>query len=158
MTVLGPLDAMLLRQAIALSAQARDAGDQPYGALLVDADGRVLLEACNTQVTGRDLSAHAELNLVRAASPRFDRDTLSACTVYASGEPCAMCAGALYWSGIGRVVYGLSIETMTELGGADADELLLHCADVLAYGMRPVEVIGPALEDEGRRVFEEKTR
>lgn len=158
MTILGPLDAMLLRQAVALSAQARDAGDQPYGALLADADGRVLLEARNTQVTGCDLSAHAELNLVRAASPRFDRDTLSACTVYASGEPCAMCAGALYWSGVGRVVYGLSIETMTELGGADADELLLHCGDVLAYGMRPVEVVGPALEDEARRVFEEAPR
>lgn len=158
MTVLGPLDAMLLRQAIALSAQARDAGDQPYGALLADADGRVLLEACNTQVTGRDLSAHAEMNLVRAASSRFDRDTLATCTVYASGEPCAMCAGALYWSGVGRVVYGLTIETMTELGGADADELLLHCGDVFAYGMRPVEVVGPALEDEARRVFEETAR
>jgi tRNA(adenine34) deaminase len=158
MMVLGPLDATLLRRAIALSAQARDAGDAPYGALLADADGRVLLEARNTQVTGCDVSAHAELNLVRAASPRLDRNTLSACTVYASGEPCAMCAGALYWSGVGRIVYGLSIATMTELGGADGDELMLHCADVLAGGRRPVEVAGPALEDEARRVFEETAR
>lgn len=154
---LGPLDAALLRQAIALSAHARDAGDQPYGALLADASGRVLLEARNTQVTGRDLTAHAELNLVRAASARYSPDALSACTVYASGEPCAMCAGALYWSGVGRVVYGLSIESMTELGGAEADELTLHCHDVLACGMRPVEVVGPALEDEARRVFTERS-
>ena len=151
---MNPTDQRLLRAAIALSARARDAGNQPYGALLADAEGRVLLEACNTQVSERDVTAHAELNLVRAASRRFNRDALAACTVYASGEPCPMCAGALYWSGVGRVVFGLSIETMTALGGPAADELMLHCADLIASGMRPVEVLGPALEDEARRVFE----
>ena len=152
---MSPTEQRLLREAIALSRAARDAGNQPYGALLADADGQVLLEACNTQLTERDVTAHAELNLVRAASQRLDRDTLAGCTVYASGEPCPMCAGALYWSGVGRVVFGLSIESMNALGGPDVDELLLHAADVLASGMRPVEVIGPALEDEARRVFEE---
>jgi tRNA(adenine34) deaminase len=150
---LGATDQALLRAAIALSAQARDAGNQPYGALLADAEGRVLLEACNTQVSERDVTAHAELNLVRAASQRFDRDALAECTVYASGEPCPMCAGALYWSGVGRVVFGLSMQSMTALGGPDADELTLCGTDVLASGLRPVEVIGPALEDEARRVF-----
>jgi tRNA(Arg) A34 adenosine deaminase TadA len=152
---MNPIDQRLLRAAIALSARARDAGNQPYGALLADAQGRVLLEAVNTQVIDRDCTGHAELNLMRDASPRFTREQLAACTVYASGEPCPMCAGALYWSGVGRVVFGLSIESMTALGGPDADELLLHAADVLASGVRPVEVIGPALEDEARRVFEE---
>lgn len=147
-------DQRLLRAAIGLSARARDAGNQPYGALVADAQGRVLLEACNTQVNERDVTAHAELNLVRAASQRLDRDTLAGCTVYASGEPCPMCAGALYWSGVGRVVFALSIETMAALGGPDADELSLHAADVFASGMRPVEVIGPALEDEARHVFD----
>lgn len=152
---MSPIDQRLLRAAIALSARARDAGNQPYGALLADAGGQVLLEACNTQLTDSDVTAHAEMNLVRAASRQFNRDRLAVCSVYASGEPCPMCAGALYWSGIGRVVFGLSIESMTALGGPDVDELLLHGADVLASGMRPVEVIGPALEDEARRVFEE---
>jgi len=152
---MNPTDQRLLRAAIALSARARDAGNQPYGALLADAQGRVLLEAVNTQVIDRDCTGHAELNLMRDASPRFTREQLAACTVYASGEPCPMCAGALYWSGVGRVVFGLSIESMTALGGPDADELSLHAADVLASGVRPVEVIGPALEDEARRVFEE---
>jgi len=122
--------------------------------LLADAEGRVLLEACNTQVTERDCTAHAELNLMRSASPHFDRDRLAACTVYASGEPCPMCAGALYWAGVGRVVFGLSIDTMSMLGGPGADELMLHCADVTARGTRAVEVLGPALEDEARRVFD----
>ena len=146
----------LLRAAIALSSQARAAGNEPYGALLADAEGRVLLQAVNTQVTARDCTGHAELNLCRDASPRFTRAQLAACTVYASGEPCPMCAGAIYWAGIGRVVFGLSIESMTALsGGAAADELALHCRDVLASGTRRIEVLGPRLEDEARRVFEE---
>lgn len=151
---LSATDQRLLRAAIALSGEARAAGNQPYGALLADADGQVLLEARNTQVSERDCTGHAELNLMRLASRRFDRERLAACTVYASGEPCPMCAGALYWAGVGRVVFGLSIETMTALGGPHADELSMHCADVLAYGTRPVEVLGPALEDEARRVFD----
>lgn len=155
MAALTPADEALLRSAIALSAHARAAGNEPYGALLADARGQVLLEAQNTQHTGCDCTAHAELNLVRAASPRFERSLLAGCSVYASGEPCPMCAGALYWAGVGRVVFALSITSMTELGGADADELSLRCADVLASGTRRVQVLGPALEAEARRVFTE---
>ncbi len=151
---MSPADERLLRAAITLSARARSAGNPPYGALLVDAQACVLLEAVNTQVTTRDCTGHAELNLMREASLRFARARLAHCTIYASGEPCPMCAGAIYWGGVGRVIYGLSIESMTALGGAHADELALHCRDVLASGTRRVEVGGPALEDEARAVFE----
>lgn len=148
-------DVTLLRAAIALSRRARQAGNQPYGALLADAAGRVIGEGVNTQVTARDCTGHAELNLVRDICARLSPEQLAGSTVYASGEPCPMCAGAIYWAGIGRVVYALPIETMTALGGAGADELALHCREVLASGTRRVEVQGPALEDEARRVFEE---
>jgi tRNA(adenine34) deaminase len=149
------VDTTLLRRAIALSVRARDLGDAPYGALLADDTGRVLLEACNTQVSGRDCTAHAELNLMRVASSRFAPDQLASCSVFASGEPCPMCAGAIYWAGIGRIVFGLSIERMTALGGPGADELSMHCAEVTARGTRRrVEVVGPALEDEAQRVVE----
>ncbi len=154
-THLNATDQRLLRAAIALSARAREAGNQAYGALLADGEGRVLLEAGNTQVTTSDCTGHAELNLMREASTRLNRAQLASCTVYASGEPCPMCAGAIYWAGVRRLVYGLSIETMTALAGPDADELALHCAAVLASGTQRVEVLGPALEDEARRVFDE---
>jgi tRNA(adenine34) deaminase len=147
-------DNTLLRTAIALSAQARAAGNEPYGALLADAQGRVLLEAMNTQHSTHDCTGHAELNLMRDASARFRREQLAQCTVFASGEPCPMCAGAIYWGGVGRVVYALSIESMKALAGAQADELELPCREVLARGARRVEVIGPMLEDEARRAFE----
>lgn len=150
---LDPTDALHLRAAIGLSAEARDAGNMPYGALLVAADGRVLGFARNTQVTEHDCTGHAETNLMRDVTRRLDAATLAGSTVYASGEPCAMCAGAMYWGGIRRVVYALSIASMRELGGPGSDELLLPCREVMARGMRPVEVIGPALQEEARRVF-----
>ncbi len=99
---LDPTDTLHLRAAIALSAEARDAGNMPYGALLVAADGRVLAVARNTQVSERHCTGHAETNLMREATHRFDAATLAGSTVYASGEPCAMCAGAIYWGGIRR--------------------------------------------------------
>ena len=147
-------DTRLLRAAIDLSWRAREAGNQPYGAVLADAQGRVLAEGVNTQVTSADCTAHAEMNLVRDVSLRISRETLARCIVYASGEPCAMCAGAIYWAGIGRIVYALSIETMTALAGDAADELALHCRNVFRSGTRVTTVIGPALQAEARRVFE----
>ncbi len=143
-----------LRTAIALSREASALGDEPYAAALADEHGRVLVTAQNTQNTERDCTGHGVTNLVRDASRRFDRKTLERCTVYASGEPCPMCAGAIYWSNVRRVVYALDVDTMRSLAGEGADELLLSCREVLARGMHPVEVVGPALQDEARAVLE----
>jgi tRNA(Arg) A34 adenosine deaminase TadA len=153
-----PADLRYLRAAIAVSRSARANGNEPYGAVLVDSDGTVLGSAENTQVTGGDCTGHAETNLLRAASPRIDRATLARATLYASGEPCPMCAGAIYWSGVGRVVYALSLDSMLALAGPGADELILSCREVLARGTRNIEVLGPQLEDEARRVFEESSQ
>jgi tRNA(adenine34) deaminase len=152
---LTPDDLKHLRAAIDLSRTARAKGNEPYGAVLVDDGEVVLLSAENTQVTERDCTGHAELNLLREASRRFAPDVLSRCTVYASGEPCPMCAGAIYWGGISRVVYALAVESMAALSGPGADEIHLTCREVLARGTRRMEVLGPALEDEARNVFEE---
>jgi tRNA(Arg) A34 adenosine deaminase TadA len=149
-----PQDLEHLRAAIAASRDASRRGDEPYGATLVAEHGKVLLAAGNTQVTERDCTGHAEANLLRAATRRFDAGTLARCTVYASGEPCPMCAGAIYWSGVRRVVFALDIARMRALAGPGADELLLGCRDVLAHGMHPVEVLGPALADEAAAVLE----
>ena len=68
----------------------------------------MLLEAGNTVVTGRDATGHAEPNPMTLASRRFPRDLLACCTMYTSTEPCATCAGAVYWTGVRRVVDGLA--------------------------------------------------
>jgi tRNA(Arg) A34 adenosine deaminase TadA len=143
-----------LRHAIALARRAREHGNHPFGALLADAAGHRLLEAENSVVTQRDCTHHAELNLVRLASHRLDRATLKGCTLYTSTEPCAMCAGAIFWSGIGRVVYALSEERLLALAGGASEEsfLFLPCREVFARGHRPVTVLGPLLEDEAAAV------
>lgn len=151
---MSPLDLAHLRAAIAASLEASRRGDEPYGAVLVDELGTVLLGAGNTQVTERDCTGHAETNLLREATRRFDAETLARCTVYASGEPCPMCAGAIYWSGVRRVVFALDLARMRALAGPGADELLLGCRDVLARGMHAIEVLGPALEEEAATVLE----
>jgi len=82
-----------LLRAIELARRSRENGNHPFGSLLVDASGRVVLEAENTVVTGRDVTGHAEFNLVHAASMQFDAAVLQGATLYASTEPCAMCSG-----------------------------------------------------------------
>lgn len=136
--------------------RARDRGNHPFGALLADPDGRVQFEAENTVVTDADCTGHAEINLIRRACPNLDRDTLAAVTLYSSTEPCAMCAGAIYWAGVSRVVFGLREGELQAMTGDDTKNptLALPCREVFARGQRPIEVIGPLLEDEARTVHQ----
>jgi tRNA(Arg) A34 adenosine deaminase TadA len=144
-----------LRNAFLVAARAREFGNHPFGAVLVSPQNELLLEAENTVLTENDITGHAELNLVRMASAEYDSRSLALCTLYASTEPCPMCAGAIFWSGIGRVVYGVSEAGLYHLVGVDSREVLqLSCREVLAQGARSVEVIGPLLEEEGLRVHE----
>jgi tRNA(Arg) A34 adenosine deaminase TadA len=139
-----------LRRAITVSLDARDHGNHPFGAVLVDASGAVVLEAENTVTTGHDVTHHAELNLVRLACASIAYADLPGHTLYTSCEPCAMCSGSIYWAGIGRVVYGLSEEGLLGLTGNHPDNptLMLPCRQVFAAGSRVTEVTGPLLEDE----------
>ena len=100
------------------------------------------------------MTGHAERLLATQASKQFDTKFLAACTLYSSAEPCAMCAGAIYWTGIGRVVYGLSEGRLKTITGNHAENptLDLACRTVFAAGQRHVEVIGPLLEDEAAEI------
>ncbi len=138
----------LLRMAITLAASARQHGNHPFGALLADQTGNVLLTAENSVNTAQDATGHAELNLVRLASAQLSAQALARTTLYTSTEPCPMCAGAIFWSGIGKVVYALSEDGLYSLTGDSPESLKLPCREVFARAGRPVEVLGPMLEDE----------
>ncbi|GIE95795.1 nucleoside deaminase [Paractinoplanes rishiriensis] len=143
-TVITPDDEAHLQRAVALAWEARELGDHPFGSLLVTPGG-VVLEARNTVVTQDDPTGHAETNLVRLAG-RLDRGELEGSSLYTSTEPCAMCAGAIYWSGIGRVVFALS---EAELAGMVTEEagvppLRLSSREVFGRGGRQIVVDGPA--------------
>jgi len=140
-----PSDEDLLHEALVAARESRARGNHPFGALLADPDGRVLLTAENTVVTTRDATGHAETNLVRAASTRYSLAELRGCTLYTTTEPCAMCAAAIYWAGIGTVVYAFPEHELRALTGDDERNptLALPCREVFAAGSRPVEVRGP---------------
>ena len=143
-----------MRRSFAVAQRARTHGNHPFGALLVSATGEVLMEVENGYMPDRDMTGHAERLLATQASKQFDPKFLAGCTLYTSAEPCCMCAGAIYWAGIGRVVYGLSEHRLKTLTGNHAENptLDLPCRTVFAAGQRHVEVIGPLLEDEAAAV------
>jgi tRNA(Arg) A34 adenosine deaminase TadA len=143
-------DHAFLTRVLALAQRSRDEGHHPFAAMVVDADGAVIAEAMNG--SAGDRTAHAEMTALRLASARFGPEQLAGATLYANAEPCAMCAGGTYWSGVGRVVYAMSEATLLELTGSDPENptLSLPCREVFARGQRPTEVVGPLREDEAR--------
>ena len=145
-----------LRTAITLAWRSREHGNHPFGAVLVDRNNLVVLQAENTVLAGRDATGHAETNLVRLASQIFSAGQLALCTLYTSTEPCAMCAGAIHWAQIGRVVYALSETDLYDIVGPSPENLILPCRAVFAHSLRSVEVAGPApeLEKEARAVHQ----
>lgn len=150
------VDLQHLRTAIEAAQAAREHGNHPFGAILVDENNQVLLQAENTVVTESDCTGHAETNLMRLASQHFPPEKLALCTLYTSTEPCAMCAGAIHWGNVRRVVYAFSEIALYEMVGPSPDHLLLPCHEVFARTQRRVEVLGPALEldAEARAVHE----
>jgi tRNA(Arg) A34 adenosine deaminase TadA len=148
-------DLRLLRRTFALAQEARGSGNLPFGALLADPNGTVLLEARSRVISEHDCTAHAETTLVRMACRELSPEALAAATFYSSTEPCAMCSGAIYWAGLTRVVFGVGLETFRQLTPDDSERgPQLSCRDVFASGGRSVAVSGPLLEDEGLVVHE----
>ncbi len=143
-------DIPCLREAILESKRSVIKGNHPFGAVLADADGTVILRTQNSVGMTGDATGHAETNLMRLASIRYDRKFLETCTIYSSAEPCVMCAGAIYWAGVKRLVYGLSEKKLFVLTGDDTanETLQLPCRNVFKHGRRAIEVLGPLLEDE----------
>mmetsp|Transcript_16804 Transcript_16804/g.32772 ORF Transcript_16804/g.32772 Transcript_16804/m.32772 type:complete len:157 (-) Transcript_16804:2087-2557(-) len=94
-------------------------GDYPFGSLIVDANGKVLAKAHNTSIQDRDCTRHAEMNCLRIAQHALPDDVadLEGTTLYTSSEPCTMCATAIVWSGVSRVIFGASIPRLIEEGG-----------------------------------------
>lgn len=149
-------DLRFLRKAIDAARKARDKGNHPFGAVLVTEGSKFLMDAENTVVTGKDPTGHAEINLIRQAALQFDSDFLARCTIYASTEPCPMCAGAIFWANIRRVVFGLSEENLYRMiSDKSEDVLLIPCRELYAKGRKQIEIIGPILEEEAYVVHQD---
>ncbi|WP_030613848.1 nucleoside deaminase [Streptomyces fulvoviolaceus] len=102
-----------LRRCVALAAEALESGDEPFGSVLVGADGSVLGEDHNRVASG-DRTRHPEFELARWSAAHLTPEERAAATVYTSGEHCPMCAAAHAWVGLGRIVYVASSEQLAE--------------------------------------------
>jgi tRNA(Arg) A34 adenosine deaminase TadA len=150
------LDEYFLRRSFEVARRAIAHGNHPFGAILVDQHRTVLIETENGYMPAHDGTAHAERLLATQAGTTLSPDILSKATLYSSAEPCAMCAGAIYWAGIARLVYGLSERRLRMLTGNHPENptLDLPCREVFASGQRATEVVGPLLEDEAAALHE----
>ena len=144
-------DEHFLRLSFVVARRSLSHGNHPFGCIVVDGDGTVLIEAENGYMPDHDGTAHAERLAATQACRTLGREVLAKATLYSSAEPCAMCAGAIYWAGIGRVVYGLSEQRLRDVIGHHPENLTLDlpCREVFRSGQRAIEVVGPLLEDEG---------
>ena len=143
-------DKQNIRIAIETAKESKKKGNLPFGCILVNKDGEVILKGENTINTDNDCLAHAEINLIRKASKIYDYSYLSSCSIYTSDEPCPMCTSAIFWSGIGKLVYGLSKKKYYEIVGRDNPNWVFEMPtrELLKKGGRKLEVIGPLLEEE----------
>lgn len=135
-------DEKFMRQALAEAQAAADAGEIPIGAVVVS-NGRVIARAHNLTETLNDVTAHAEMQAITAAAEYMGGKYLTDCTLYVTIEPCVMCAGALGWSQIRRVVYGASEE---KRGYQRYAPQALHPR---------TEVVGGVLEEECRAIMQQ---
>ena len=140
-------DEKYMRLAIEEAAAAYDAGEVPVGCLIV-ADGQIVGRGHNLTETLQDVTAHAEIQAITAAAQTLGGKYLKDCTLYVTVEPCVMCAGAIGWAQVARVVYGCKDE---KRGFTQFAPKALHPKTQVTEGV---------LEDECKalmqRFFEEK--
>lgn len=140
-------------RALDLALEARAAGDHPFGAVL-EVDGVVVAEARNLVTTNRDITAHAETELVRVLEREGRLGELALGTVHASCEPCPQCVGALFWAGARHLVFGMSAARLTEVStapGEPAYGFTITAAELGAAATAPMRIDGPVCEDEAVR-------
>ena len=148
---LKPFEVRLLKRAIEIAREAKERGNHPFGCLLADAQGNILLEQGNEEVTGNgNCTAHAETELMRRASQRYSKDEMAELTMYNVAEACAMCTGAMYWGNLGRTVYICRESELKRVTGDDPRNptLDLPLRAVIACGQKPMQIVGPILELE----------
>jgi tRNA(Arg) A34 adenosine deaminase TadA len=147
-------DRVFMKRAYELARYATTHGGGPFGALLVK-DGKILAEYSNCVISTGDVTKHAETGLISTFSPKIPREVFAQSTLYTSTEPCAMCCGAIFFSGIGRVVYGTSEAPFLKTMGLppDADPLTSH---ELLHRISPsTQVLGPLMEAEGLEIHQD---
>ncbi|WP_424950808.1 nucleoside deaminase [Deinococcus sp.] len=142
-------DENFLRVALAEGRLSRERGEDPFGAVIVQA-GQIIAQSGSCELELGDPLAHAEVLAIRSACHILDTLSLCGCTLYASTEPCLMCSGALKWAGIDRVVFSVPQSALQTFSGGLTKP---GCAELVNTGNRKIEVLGELLLEEGLTVL-----
>jgi tRNA(Arg) A34 adenosine deaminase TadA len=147
------VDDDFVARVLELAVQAQDRGNHPFGALLV-VDENIVAEAHNRVNTDHDITAHAELMLVRQLEEGNRLELFAQGTVFASCEPCPMCVGAMFWAGVRRVVFALSHSRLNELvrpPGGEPVGFTVSAAEIGQAAMPPMRFDGPHRQDDAAK-------
>lgn len=145
-------DEEYIREALDLARDAVSDGNTPFGSLLV-VDDAVVKRSKNTTRTDDDITAHPELKLARWAARELDADERRTCTMYTSTEPCEMCATAVHYAGLNRVVFSVSGPSLADLRRKANSGV--SCEEIIERKGGSTAVDGPILETEGLDVHQE---
>jgi tRNA(Arg) A34 adenosine deaminase TadA len=138
-------DERLMKLAIAQAAE----GDFPFGTVIVR-DGEVLMAGRNLGIQEHDPTAHGEMIAIRRFLAKYGPEKLKGTTLYTSGEPCAMCMGAIMWCGIGRLVFAASVDQLA----TKIVQIMIPCAEVAKQTpFADIGITGGVLADEALALF-----
>lgn len=140
---------MIHEKFMMLAIEEAKKGDSPYGAVIVR-DNEVVAKAYNTVIRDSDPSAHAEMNAIRDLTIKNHSPSLAGYTIYASGEPCPMCAAACIWAGVDEIVIGASIE---DLMAINQSQIHLACEELIAKSSKNIKVTKGVLQQESLALF-----
>lgn len=116
-------DKRFMEMAAKIAEENIDRGGGPFGAVIVDRDGKIVATGANSVTLDNDPTAHAEVNAIRGACSALSTFSLAGCTVYSSCEPCPMCLSALYWAGVSRIYFG---NTKEDAAGIDFSDDFIY--------------------------------
>lgn len=124
-------------------------GDAPYGAVIVK-DNKIVAQAHNTVKTDSDPTAHAEVNVIRSLTKKLKNPSLEGYTLYASCEPCPMCAAVCIWAGISEIIIGASIKDLIEAGVSQID---IASEEIIEKGFKKIKITKGLLKEESLQLF-----
>jgi tRNA(Arg) A34 adenosine deaminase TadA len=144
---LNDLDIKLLYETVRIAHEAVERGCHPFGALLADKDGNILIEIGNNKNASPCL--HAETAVMIEAGKKYSPEFLETCSLYTNFEPCVMCTGAVYWTNVGRIVFGLTEEQLLSCTKDHSENPTfdLPCHKVLEHGQRDMVICGPTKDE-----------
>jgi tRNA(Arg) A34 adenosine deaminase TadA len=150
-------DIVYLKKAFTVAETSYKNGNLPFGCILVNTEGIIIEEGENLVITSNNNIAHCEIVLINKLAGKYERDYLGKCTIYATTEPCPMCSAAIFWSGIGKLVYALSKEGYHHVANTSNPDYLFDMSskELLAHGGRKVEVAGPIMEEEAKIIYKQ---